>query len=248
MTRHPTARRVHRDDTGTDDAFVAQVLETSFWAREHARILVIGGIAAALLVIFGLWYISSRRALAERASTELTPLRAMVQSGNTQAAIPQLEQYLARFGGSDVADEARLMLGEEYLVTGQTQKALDVLAEVDTDLENPMAVNALMLRASALEGSRQAHRAEELYLRVADGAPYPFQQRDALDNAARIRMESNNPAGAAELYQRLLDELPEADPLRGVFELRMAEARAAAAVPAAATPAPAAAPPATTGN
>lgn len=240
MTRHPTARRVHRDDTGTDDAFVAQVLETSFWAREHARILVIGGIVAALLVIFGLWYTSSRRSLAERASTELTPLRALVQGGNPQAAIPQLEQYLTRFGGSSVADEARLMLAEEYLATGQTQKALDVLAEVDADLENPMAVNALMLRASALEG-QQAHRAEELYLRLADEAPFPFQQRDALDNAARIRMESNNPAGAAELYQRLLDELPETDPLRGVFALRMAEARAAAAARAA----PAAA---TTGN
>lgn len=228
MTRHPTARRVRRESTGTDDVFVAQVFETSAWAREHGRTLVFGGIAAALLIVLSLWYVGSRRSLAERASTELTPLRAQVQAGNTQAAIPQLEEYLARFGGTDAADEARLMLAQAYLTAGQTDRAGEVLSEVDEDLDNPMAVNALMLRAAAFETARTPHRAEELYLRVADGAPFLYQRQDALDNAARVRMTSNNPAGAADLYRRLLDETPEEDQLRSIFEMRLGEALAAA--------------------
>jgi tetratricopeptide (TPR) repeat protein len=229
MTRHPTARRVHRRSTGTDDAFVAQVVETSFWAREHARVLLIGGIVTAIVVLFALWYVSSRRSLAERASAELTPIRALVQAGNAQAAVPQLEQYLTRFGATPTADEARLMLGEAYLVGNQTPKAAEVLEEIDEDFDNPMSVNALLLRAAALESSQQAHRAEELYLRIGGEAPFSYQRRDALDNAARIRMASNNPAGAAELYRRILDAMPETDPARGVFELRLGEAEATAA-------------------
>ena len=244
MTRHPTARRVHRESNTSEDAFVAQVVETSFWAREHARILIVGGIVAALLIVFALWFVNSRRTLAERASTELTPLRSLLQAGNAQAAIPQLEQYLARFGSAPAADEARLMLGEAYLLGNQPARASEVLENVDEDFDNPMAINAMMLRAAALEATQQAHRAEELLLRVAANAPLTYQQRDALDNAARIRMESNNPAGAAELYERMLAMVPEEDPVRGVFELRLGEARAAAIAPrpAGAAAAPAAAP------
>lgn len=254
MTRHPTARRVHREHAGPDDVFVGQVLETSVWAREHSRTLLIGGIAAVVLIVFGLWYVSSRRSLSERASTELTPLRALVQSGNTQAAIPQLEQYLARFGGAPVADEARLMLAQSYLASNQAPQALETLEDVDDDPENPMGVNALMLRAAAYETTQAPHRAEEIFLRIADEAPHLFQKQDALDNAARIRMASNNPAGAAELYERALELTPEAHPARGVFELRLGEARAAATAGGAGPGAPAAAPaapapaPTTTGS
>jgi hypothetical protein len=50
MTRHPTARRVHRQDSAPDDAFIAGVLETSAWAKQHSRTLIVGGIIAAVVI------------------------------------------------------------------------------------------------------------------------------------------------------------------------------------------------------
>jgi tetratricopeptide (TPR) repeat protein len=228
MTRHPTARRVHRPDASGDDAFVANVLEGSVWAREHARTLVIGAIVVAAVALFAIFYASNRRAREERAITELTPLRALVQAGQAQQVVPQLEAYISSYGGTGPGTEARLMLGQQYLSLGQAQKAIEVVEPVDDDFENPAAVNAAFLLAAAYEASQEPHRAEEVLLGVADAARFRYQQQDALDNVGRLRLARGDAAGAVEVYQRLVDNTPAEDPILQVWNLRLAEARAAA--------------------
>lgn len=239
MTRNPTARRVHRQDTGTDDAFVANVLESSVWAREHARTLIIAAVVVAVVAIAALLYTAQRRAAFEQATQEITPLRALVQSGQAEQAIPQLEAYLARHGGTKPAREARLMLGSQYLAAGQSAKALEVVRPIGDDYEDPMAVNGAFLQAAAHEASQEPQRAEEIFLEIAEKASFDFQKADALDNAARIRLARNDAAGAAELYQRLVDMADEQDGTRQVWEMRLAEARTMASAGGTATPAPA---------
>jgi len=227
MTRHPTARRVHRRDTSGDDAFVANVLETSVWARQHARSLVISGIAIAAVALFSFFYINNRRSREERAINDLTPLRALVQAGQTQQAITQIETYLSTYSGTRPATEARLMLGQEYLLSGQPTKAVDAVKPIDQDLSNPESVNAAFLEAAAYEGAQEPHRAEEIFQRLGDDAPFEFQRANALDNLARLRLARGDAAGAAEVYQRLLDSTPTADPAWQVWQVRLAEAQAA---------------------
>jgi len=219
---------VHRPDTSGDDAFVANVLETSVWAREHARILIIGAVVTAAVALFVLFYTSNRRAREERAITELVQLRALVQAGQAAQAIPQLEAYLASYGGTRSATEARLLLGQQYLASGQAQKALEVVSPVDDDFDIPAAVNAAFLEAAAHEAAQEPHRAEELYLRVGEQARFRYQRQDALDNVGRLRLARGDAAGAAEIYQRLVDDTPETEPIIQVWQLRLAEARAAA--------------------
>ena len=231
MTRHPTARRVHRPDAGPDDAFVANVLETSVWAREHARTLIIAVVAVVVVAVAAIAIVVQRRSSFEGASRDLVPLRALIQNGQSEQAIPQLEAYLQKHGGAKPAAEARLLLAGQYLAAGQAQKALDAVEPIG----DPVAVNAAFLRAAAYEGLEEPHRAEEIFLAIGADAPFNFQKYDALDGAARLRLDRNDAAGAVELYQRLLDLTPATEAVRQVWEMRLAEARAAAAAaPAAA--------------
>jgi predicted negative regulator of RcsB-dependent stress response len=230
MTRHPTARRVHRQDSVPDDVFVARVLETSAWAKQNSRMLVIGGIVAAVVIIGTFYFVASRRTEYAQAASQLTQVRAVALSGNDQLAIRELEQFISRFGGTPSADEARLMLGRAYLDAGRVQQAQDIVQPLARDLRAGLGFNAALLMASTYEAAQEPHRAEELFLRLADEARFLFQRQDAIDNAARIRLQRADAAGAVELYQRLLDITPESNTERPIFELRLGEALALAAV------------------
>lgn len=249
MTRHPTARRVHHRATEPDDAFVAGVLESTAWAKQHSRKLIIGGIIAAVVLAAAVLFLLNRRNTTERAAAQLTQVRAVALTGDAQSAIPVLEQYLDDFGGSRHAGEARLLLGRAYLDAGQPQKAIETVQNTARDVNSQYGANAAYLLASAYEAAQEPHRAEEVFLRLGEDARFTYMKQDALDNAARIRLQRGNPAGAVELYQRLIELSPAGSTERQVFELRLGEAQALAATagsaPAAgaAAPSPAATPP-----
>lgn len=229
MTRHPSARRVHRSDTSPDDAFVAGVLESTAWARQHRRALIIGAaivvVAAVTLAVTFSWRGTREREGARR----LIEVRAIAMSGNNQLAIRDLEQFLSAYGGTRAANEGRLMLARAYIQEGQTQQAIDTVEELAGELDDVLGVNAAFLLGAAYEAANQPQRAEETYLRIGENAPFLYQQQEGLDNAARVRLQAGNAAGAAQLYERVLEMTPATDQNRPVYELRLGEARAAAA-------------------
>jgi tetratricopeptide (TPR) repeat protein len=228
MTRNPSARRVHRQSSAPDDAFIAGVLESTAWAQQHRRALIIGGVlvaAAAVAIAVTFSMRSSRNAESAR---RLIEVRAVALSGNNQLAIRDLEQFVSAYGGTRAANEARLMLGRAYLQEGQTQPAIDAIQKLAGDLDNILGVNGAFLLGAAHEAANQPQRAEETYLRIGDDAPYLYLQQEGLDNAARVRLQAGNAAGAAEIYERILAMTPETDQNRPVYELRLGEARTAA--------------------
>jgi predicted negative regulator of RcsB-dependent stress response len=231
MTRHPTARRVHRQDTTPDDTFVAGVLETSAWAQQHKRSLIIGGVAVAVVAVTLFLWLNHRSNLRSAAEQELTQVRAVAMSGNPAVTIRELEAYLSRFGGTPSAGEARLLLARAYMDAGQTQQALETVQSQARDVSGPLGVNAAFLQAAAYEAAQETQRAEEAYLRIADGARFLFQKQEGLDHAARLRLQRGDVAGAITLYERALEITPEGNADRGVFEMRLGEARALAASP-----------------
>jgi predicted negative regulator of RcsB-dependent stress response len=228
MTRHPTARRVHREDSAPDDVFVAGVLETSAWAKQHQRSLIIAGITLAVAIAALVLWLNHRSSLRERAAVELSQVRAGVMAGNPELAIRDLEQFLATYGGTPSGAEARLMLGRAYLDVGRTQDAIDIVRPTARKVGTDMGANATFLLAAAHEAAREPHRAEEAYLRVGNSGRFLFQRQEALDHAARIRLQRGDIAGAIQLYERLISMTPEADQDRQIFELRLGEARALA--------------------
>jgi tetratricopeptide (TPR) repeat protein len=246
MTRHPTARRVHRHEADADDVFVAGVLESTAWAQQHKRTLIIAGITVAVVATALFLWLNHRSNLRTTAAQQLTEVRAVAMSGNPALAIRDLEQYLARFGGTPSGDEARLLLGRAYLEAGQLQQAIETVRGLGRNVGTDMGVNAAFLQAAAHEAAQEPHRAEELYLRVGEDGRFLFHRQEGLDHAARLRLQRGDAAGAAELYERAIAMTPEANPDRGIFEMRLGEARARAASsqPAAAEPVPPSAAPA----
>jgi predicted negative regulator of RcsB-dependent stress response len=228
MTRHPAASRVHKPAPSSDDRFVAGVLETSAWAKEHSRAVIAGAIIVAVLIAgLVLYRINSQRQY-EAATAQLGQARQAFLTGNMPLAVRDLEAFLVTYGRTRPADEARLMLGQAYLETGQPQQAIETVSRMARDPRTTTGTNAALLTAAAHEAAGDVDQAEQVFLRVGDRARFEFQRLEALDNAARIRIERGMPAGAVEIYDRILAELEEAAPERAVFELRRGEAAAAA--------------------
>ncbi len=225
MARHST-RPAAPTAPAPDDVFVERVLETSVWAKQNARLLIIIGTIVVLLGGFLLYYRSYRSQLQVRAENELTAIRQTVSAGNDALAAKDLETFLAARGSSPEATEARVLLGRVYLDTNAAQKAIDLLTPVASDLKQPLGVSAAFLLAQAYEAAAQPDRAVEVYLRIGSGAMYDFEKLQALDAAARVRTEKGDYKGAIDVYDRLLGMLAPEAPDRQVYELRKAEAAA----------------------
>lgn len=230
MTKHPAARKVHRASTD-EDTFVTGVLESSVWARDHGRNLVIAGVLGFILLAGGLYYRNYRATLRERAAAELAQVRATVQSGNAQLAKQDLDRFVSRFGNTPAGAEAKLLLAQVQLQGNEAPKAVTTLKPLAEDVEGPLGYSAAIMLAAAHETAKQPEEAERVLLRIADKARFNFQKREALDRAARIRQERGNPAGAIELYERVIktfegEDEQEVAGEKNAYEMRLAELKA----------------------
>lgn len=230
MAAHTTVPRARKQQrVEPDDIVLARALEFSNWARANVRLVVSVAVVVLALIAALLWWRADRAARAERAAMEFMQLEQTVASGNAELAARDLEQFTQRFAGTDYAEEATVMLGTLRLQTGQPAAAIEA---VDDLAARPgrslLAANAAMLHAAAQHAAGQTDAAIATYLRVADAAEMEFQRVEALAAAARLRTETGDHAGAAELYARAV-ELSEAGSTdRTLYEMRRAEAEARA--------------------
>ena len=227
--RHPGSSRRRPGEQKTveaDDVFIARVLEFTGWAKNNSQVLILFGIALAAVILGAVYYSNWRQAQAETAVAELERIAQSVGISDPEASKISLEQYLERFAGTPYAAEARLLLAQIYMDGGQAGQALTTLEDSGESLRDPMGVQIATLEARALEAQDRLGEAEALYMRIAEGADLAFQRVGALEDAARIRMTTGNYAGAAELYQRLLDEEEFSVEQQGIYEMRLGEAMA----------------------
>ena len=222
-TRPPAARRPHAQPAAADDAVFAKVAEASAWTRQNSRALLIGLIILAIAVVAAIYYVNYRGRMASRAATELLEVRQTAATGDVPSAIAALEGYVSRFGDTPAGAEARLLLAQLQLAAGNAAQAAESVRPV-VDADDPLlATSAGLLMAGALEASGQAEQAEQAYMRVAEDAEMEFQRREALEDAARIRVERGDRAGAVELYDQLIGLTEEGSAERDVYEMRRTE-------------------------
>lgn len=228
--RHPGSSRSRAGESKTaeaDDVFVARILEFLGWAKGNSQVLILFGIALAVILLGTVYYVNWRSGQAELAVGELERISQAVGVSDPEASKISLEQYLERFAGTPYAAEARLLLAQLYLDGGQAGQAMATLEASDVSLREPLGVQLATLEARALEAQDRAADAEALYMEIADRAELSFQRIGALDDAARLRMEAGNFAGAAEIYERLLDNEEFSVEQQGIYQMRLGEARAA---------------------
>lgn len=214
--------------TEPDDAFIAKLVELSTWATSNRQTLIIFGVVLAAVVGGVIYYVNFTETLESQAALEIEQIEQGMQMGDANTTRAQLQQFLERYGGTESAAEARMVLAQLQLNAGQAQEALSVLEAADVSVRQPMGLQLEILLAKAYEAAGNPEQAEQSYLRAAEAAEIEFIRLEALDDAARVRMSLGNPSGAAQLYQRILDGLPEIHPDRGLYEMRLAEANAEA--------------------
>jgi predicted negative regulator of RcsB-dependent stress response len=207
-----------------DDVVMVRALQLSTWARRNARVVM--GIAAVTLLAVAayLFYGYQKRQSEERASIAYSQVERTALSGNATLAQRDLQDFIRRFDGTVQADQARLLLAKVHLDAGKARDAVTVLEAVDEGPGTPVGAQAAMLLGAAQNqaGNRQA--AIQSYLRVADAAELDYEKESALSEAAILRQEGGDFAGAAELFRRLRDMAEEGSPERTVYEMRLAEA------------------------
>lgn len=223
MTRHPAAHRTHATPVAPDDVLVSKALEASSWARRNSRTIVVALIVLAIAAAAVVYYVTYRRGLQDRASSELIELRQLAASGDVSNAVLQLDGFVDRFDGTAAANEARLLLAQLQLAQGNAPQAIEAVQPLVEEDDPLMSASAGLLLAGAHEAAGQAEQAEQAYMRVAESAEMEFQQREALEDAARIRAASGDTAGAVELYDRLIGMVAEGSPDRDVYQMRRAE-------------------------
>jgi predicted negative regulator of RcsB-dependent stress response len=225
--RHSIAQKTPaRGSADIDDVFLEKTIAVSSWAQRNRQTLTFGLIVLAVAVMGVLYYLNYREGHSERAAVELERVQQAVAFGDTATAKVELGRYIETFGNTPTADEARVLLGELYLQSGQPDQAALVLQEA-SDVSEPLGRQAALLLAKTHEQQGQLEQAEALLIRVADRSDLEFQEHEALEEAARIRQRRGDLAGAADLYQRILDDMEETEPGRGVYEMRLEEIRAA---------------------
>jgi predicted negative regulator of RcsB-dependent stress response len=224
--RQPGSRRA-KGSQDPDDVFVAKVLHAGKWAESNQQLITILIVIVAIAFAGLLYYRSYRGSLDQQAAQQLELVYQSVAIQDTEGAVGQLVTFLERFGGTAYAGEARLLLGDLYLRSDRAEQALAVLEPIGASPSSPIDLQAASLLAAAYEQVGRGEEAEATYMRIVDRSDMDFQVRNALAAAARIRGDRGDAAGAIELYERALDSLDAEDPQRGLYEMRIAEIRAA---------------------
>lgn len=192
-----------------EDIFVAKTLEAAGWAQRNRPILTAAVVIVGLGVASMVYYARHRTTLNIAAAGQLEELQMRLEQGDVVAVRADLELFLERFGSTDFSDEARLTLGQILAAEGDHQGAADILEPLAGDVRSPLGAQAAVLLAAVAEDMGDVQVAEGLYERLADRARLGFQRWDALADAARLRRERGDYAGALEIYDRLLEEMEE---------------------------------------
>lgn len=224
MARRPTTT-TRLGSSGSDDVFLEKTLAFGAWADKNRQLLLGLGVAALVIALGAVYYWNYRRTHLQQAAVELERVEQAAAFGDTANAKVELARYVESFGNTPYGDEARLLLGQVYLAGGQTDEAVKLL-EPAADLSEPLGLQVGVLLAQAREQKGDLKGAEDLLLQIATRSTLDFQVRGALENAARLRAQEGNAAGAIELYERILKDLDKTAPERGVYEMRLQELKA----------------------
>jgi predicted negative regulator of RcsB-dependent stress response len=208
---------------------VARAMEFAAWARRNATALIVAAVILVVLVGGFFWYRADRAQRMERAAASLAEIQLLMATGNTEAAVAQLDGFVVRYDGTMYADEGRIALGQHHLNEGNPAQAVQVLDGFEGRIQaSPVGAAGALLLADAQHAAGDTESAIRTYLLVADRARFDHERLDALSTAALLREETGDFTGAADLYRRIVGMTPEGSFERSLHEMRLAEAESQA--------------------
>lgn len=210
----------------SDEALALRAAEVAAWAKRNVRMIL--AIAAVALVTVGgyLVYRVNKATREARAAEQFLALRAN-PTVSTAAGAGQVEAFIKAHDGTVEADEARLLLAEIRLNSGQAKQAVAALTPLANGGSPLASQGAMMLGAAqAQAGDRAA--AIRAFQQAADKSTAEYQKLEALGQAALIHEQNNDFAAAVRIYEQLLKEADEGSQQATVIKMRLAEAQARA--------------------
>jgi predicted negative regulator of RcsB-dependent stress response len=221
-TRRPTAA------VQSDDALAMRAAEIGEWAKRNIRRIVTVAGVLAVLMLLAVGYFLMQRSTASRASAAYLEISASPTQGTQRTT--QLEAFVAQYGGTVEAKEARLELAGLYLDANQANRALPHAREVagsggNLKYQGQLMLGAVLARTGDRAGAIQAYRD------AAATARMDFQRAESLNQAAILQEGAGNWQGAADLYRQMLKDTKEGTMDRSIIEMRLAEAEAKIAAP-----------------
>lgn len=183
------------------------------WYETNKKILTNVGIAIAILIAGGWFYINNSRTSNEKAANEFAKVFSYYDNGQYQLAINGLPEKNVRglqaivkdYGSSHYGNLAQFYLANCYFNTGEFDKALEAFEDANVD--------APILEASRIAGIAACY---EVKGNFADAAKY-FEKAgksntndpntaEYLANAARNFAKAGNKEQAIELYKLIKKE------------------------------------------
>ncbi|MFA6457424.1 MAG: tetratricopeptide repeat protein, partial [Bacteroidota bacterium] len=183
------------------------------WYETNKKLLTNIGIAIAVLVAGGWFYINNNRTNNEKAANEFAKVFSYYDNGQYQIAINGIPEKNVRglqaivndYGSTKYGNIAQFYLANSYFNTGEYDKALEAYEDVNVD--------AQILEASRIAGIAACY---EIKANYADAAKY-FENAgksnvndpnaaEYLANAARNYAKAGNKEQAIELYKLIKKE------------------------------------------
>ncbi|MFQ5889918.1 MAG: tetratricopeptide repeat protein [Gemmatimonadota bacterium] len=224
------AREKKPEGVDTRDAFMLRLLQALRWMEHNRRLAAVIGLLLVAVALGAFYYAGYRRSLNEQAAARLQQLRLGVGAQSPAASRDALITFLARYGETRSADDARILLAQLELQRDSVEAAIQLLLPVaEGQGGSPTAYAAARMLAAAHEQAGRPEEALRWYRVIADRARFDFQKRRARDDQARILAATGRLVEAERIYAELLEEtsgkagtaLPE-----GLWGVRLGEIRA----------------------
>jgi len=217
-------------DTSGEDRFVAGTLQLLAWAQRNTRALVLAVMAAAIVIFAVKYYLDYKTRVRQAAATEMVNIRFQLQSGTTDQAVEQLRAYLIQFSGTEYAQQAQVLLAHTLLQANRAAEAIEPARQAMGNLgDGILSLRAAFLAAAAYEEVGDTAAAIGVYRQIERGTDLRVQRSRALETIGELMAASGDAAGAASVYEELVEFAPENSPARPFYEMRAAEQRARAA-------------------
>jgi len=199
-------KRITRQEM-KEDQFVTMVFKAREWAELNLNTIIIG-VGAIVLVIAGIWYLTTRSESRNQEAYDLLGQAEMeVRNNQPQLAIVDFQRILDDYSGAEAARLASLGLANLYFAQNDFEKAepafRDFLKDYCNDEQARFSAEEGI--AGSLSGQRKFAEAGEAYLNVAKSNPDVVTYEHDLFYAVESYIKAGDEQGAREAFA-LLEE------------------------------------------
>ncbi|TFG65526.1 MAG: tetratricopeptide repeat protein [Gemmatimonadales bacterium] len=232
------AKQPKHEQVDTDDRIMESVASATLWAKRDRRAATTGLIALVAVIGAGVIYVRYKADLQERAAVRLDQLRLSSQGVAPDQFRQDLGEFIAQYGSTPEAGEARLMLAEYELRRDSIDAAIRVLEPVvSSGVGTPIGYHGATMIAAAQDRKGDTRAAMRSFERLETDSRYGYQRRAARAARARLHEFSGEYAQAEQIYMELAADVDAAtDGAFYAVHLGEVRARAKAQLPAPAVP------------